>query len=384
MPDKPARDVPEKFLVAFSYASDQSRLVHEIAEAVEARLGRSKVFLDKWWGPYITGINADLKLQRIYRESCEVAIVCVSKEYNDKIWPGVESRGIRDRMYSKAASEAEGVLPIRVGVGDVEGFSENTDIFLDATKMQLEEIVEQIVDRVHRITRPPWPNEPTLFEHGLCDRDVWSAIQRLMTVNAAKRILIFKGPSGYSKSALLGAAASYAKILCLPVAYVDFKDTQLLRLTGFLKSLRLDLGALLPGFALATEPDPWTLLEALRRLSSPVLIVLDSYEQITATRELVDWIEIILLAEVEHCKQIRFLVGGQKVPERTHNRWRDLAEEIELDKINDKQAWTVWIQHQNPDVHDKLVEGTVLALDGVPSTISGFLTTVAEKLTPTA
>jgi hypothetical protein len=249
---------------------------------------------------------------------------------------------------TKAGSEVECVLPVRVGEGDVEGFSEKTDIFLDATKMSLEKIVEQIVDRVHRITRPPWPNEPTPFEHGLADRDVWSAVQRLMTVNAAKRILMFKGPSGFSKSALLRAAASYAKVLCLPVAYVDFKVTELLSHTGFLKSLRLDLGTLLPGFAVAQELDPWKLLEDLRRLSTPVLIVLDTYEKITANKELLDWIEIELLAEVEHGKQIRFLIGGQKVPERIQNRWRDLADEIELDRINDKQAWKVWIQQKNP------------------------------------
>jgi hypothetical protein len=29
MPDMPVRDVPEKILVAFSYASDQSCLVHD-------------------------------------------------------------------------------------------------------------------------------------------------------------------------------------------------------------------------------------------------------------------------------------------------------------------------------------------------------------------
>lgn len=38
-----ARKIPEKFLVAFSFAGEQRDLVHPIAEAVEARLGKSIV-----------------------------------------------------------------------------------------------------------------------------------------------------------------------------------------------------------------------------------------------------------------------------------------------------------------------------------------------------
>jgi hypothetical protein len=45
----PPRDVPEKFLVAFSFAGEQRDLVRSIAEAVEAHLGRSTVFFDEWY-----------------------------------------------------------------------------------------------------------------------------------------------------------------------------------------------------------------------------------------------------------------------------------------------------------------------------------------------
>ena len=38
------RNVPDKFLVAFSFAGEQRELVRAIAEAVEQRLGRGTVF----------------------------------------------------------------------------------------------------------------------------------------------------------------------------------------------------------------------------------------------------------------------------------------------------------------------------------------------------
>ena len=80
----PPRDVPEKFLVAFSFAGEQRDLVRAIAEAVEARLGRSTVFFDEWYEAYIAGDGADIVLQGIYGEGCDVAVVCVSERYGDK------------------------------------------------------------------------------------------------------------------------------------------------------------------------------------------------------------------------------------------------------------------------------------------------------------
>ncbi len=388
----PPRNKPDKFKIAFSFAGEQRDLVRRIAEAVEARLGRSAVFFDEWYEAYIAGDSADIVLQDIYGKGCEVAIVCVSERYGGKPWTLAEHAAIRDRVNRSRASDSDkdrlGVLPIRVGDGDVKGIPQFTSIIPDVRNKTLDETVALILGRLHYAApggyqpmelpaHRRWPGEPTPYEPGLADRtEQWPDIQRLMTAGAAKRVLIFKGPSGYSKSVLLNAAARYAKIFRVPTGYVDFKDASLLNQTNVLRRLRLDLGAVLPAFA-AKEPDPWTLLEALRKLDSPALILLDTYEKITESRELVDWIETQLLSEIEHCEQLRFLIGGQKVPERPAG-WRDLAEEIELNKIDDKYVWTEWIRQQNPHVDDKHVEGIVKGLRGAPMNISTALKALAE------
>jgi TIR domain len=393
----PPRELPDKFLVAFSFAGEQRNLVRRIAEAVEAHLGRSKVFFDEWYEAYIAGDGADIVLQDIYCERCHVAVVCVSERYGGKEWTLAEHAAVRDRVNRSRASDSDsdrlGVLPIRVGDGHVKGIPKFITIIPDVRTRSLDATVTLILDRLrfaapgsHRPTapsaRPPWPNEPMPYEPGLADRaEPWPAIQELMTANAAKRILMLKGPSGHSKTALLNAAARYAKILGVPAAYVDFKDSQFLSQTNVLRRLRLDLGAVLPDF---TEPDPYKLLEALRTSASPVLILLDTYEKIKETKELVDWIETQLLAEVEECKQLRFLIGGQKVPDCSQSRWRELAEEIELDEIKDQQVWIEWGKQKNPRMDDKHVEGIVLGLEGVPGTISSALTTIAKTLPRTA
>jgi len=54
-----------------SLAGDQRELVQAIAQAVEDRLGRGRVFLEEWFEHYIAGDDADLKLQEIYARRCE-------------------------------------------------------------------------------------------------------------------------------------------------------------------------------------------------------------------------------------------------------------------------------------------------------------------------
>ena len=82
-----SRPLPDKFLVAFSFAGEQRQLVCDIAEAVEKELGWGKVFLYEWFQYYLGGSDADQKLQRIYGDQCELAIFCVSGSYGSKPWP---------------------------------------------------------------------------------------------------------------------------------------------------------------------------------------------------------------------------------------------------------------------------------------------------------
>jgi hypothetical protein len=179
---------------------------------------------------------------------------------------------------------------------------------------------------------------------------------------------------------LLEAAARYTKTLQVPAAYVDFKVTNNLSEANVLRELQLELAHVLSGFAAAKEPDRWVLRQALRQLKDAALILLDTYEKVTETKNLVEWIETQLLAEAEECKQLRFIIGGQKVPDSAHARWRDQAEQIELDRINDKHVWKEWIHELNPNVDEKNIEFLVDGLKGVPGDISTVLSTCALNL----
>jgi hypothetical protein len=165
----PARSLPDKFLVAFSFAGEQREFVAKIAEAVEKELGRGKVFFDGWFEHYLAGHGADLKLQAIYGGRCALVVVCVSARYGGKPWTQMEHDAILARlMQSRASSDLrdrDAILPIRVGDGEVEGILFNT-IVPDVRARSAAEAAELIIDRLRLIlpdlattssTPSPWP-----------------------------------------------------------------------------------------------------------------------------------------------------------------------------------------------------------------------------------
>ena len=109
----PIREVPEKFLIAFSLSGEQRNLVRSIDEAVEKELGPATVFLDEWFEHYLAGHDADLRLQNIYGRKSELVVVCVSGHYGGKPWTGAEHEAIRARwMETRSSGEKRDGLRI--------------------------------------------------------------------------------------------------------------------------------------------------------------------------------------------------------------------------------------------------------------------------------
>jgi hypothetical protein len=79
--------------------------------------------LDEWFEYFLAGHDADLKLQKIYRQQSELVVVCISERYGGKSWTLAEH--IRARLMETRSSPEERdklrILPIRVGEGEVEG-----------------------------------------------------------------------------------------------------------------------------------------------------------------------------------------------------------------------------------------------------------------------
>jgi hypothetical protein len=395
-----------RFDVAFSFAGPHRDKVRAVAELIAKRLGKERVFFDEWYEHEILGDDMDVLLQRFYHEQSLFVLADLSGDYAGRPWCQAEARAIRALRLNIDTARDETqrlrLLNTRFGPGEVPGVFKTTG-YLDGINNTAQQCAEIILKRLDLLRQrlaqgqpatpatapnpaqgsaalPAWPSHLASFKHGLANltKREWPAVLLLLTADPAKRILMFNGPSGYSKSALLRAAEKYTRALRIPRAYVDFKDSALLDEANVMGKLAADLSDVLPGFAAGSTR--WELSKALRAIRQPLLLLLDTYEKAAETKELCEWIETQLLAEVEECDQLRFIIGGQKVPEAAKARWQDRAETVELDRILDQRAWKEWVHAINPNVDEKHIEAIVLGADGVPGTISTFLETCARKL----
>ena len=319
------RKVPDgKFKVAFSLAGEQRELVRKVALEVEKKLGRSTVFLDEWFEYYIAGHDADIRLQSIYAERCELAIVCVSANYDDKSWTQMEHAAIRARVMKARESMNEtddlGVLPIRVGDGEVRGIPFNT-IVPDVRKMTVAKAAQLIVDRLELLVpQQPnndpgdeeWPEVVPDLDWPMADHhDVRTAFASLLTQTSKCRFLPIKGPSETGKSNITRQMLYNA--LRLPSVYCgrfDFKGT-----TGMDGEVRTfaDQLEIAPPPASHTLNERLThLLGTLRDRPKPTLLILDTYE---AAGEAEQWVERQLLISLIRSPWLRLVIAGQRIPQ---------------------------------------------------------------------
>ena len=178
------RSLPDRFLVAISFAGEERALIEPLAVALEARLGRGTVYYDNWYRHYFAGHDADLRMQSVYDERAELVVVGVSGSYGTKPWTLVEyeavrSLGMRLRQ-STRERDAFRILPLRVGDGDVRGIYTNTVDF-DIRRQPLPDTVDLVINRLrlacpeaepfHRSKQPAPAARHVFLAHSTPDLD---------------------------------------------------------------------------------------------------------------------------------------------------------------------------------------------------------------------
>lgn len=331
------REQPEKFLVAFSFAGEQRDFVRAIAEAVEIRLGRGAVFFDEWFEHCIAGDDADLKLQNIYGQGCELAVICVSQPYGLKPWTLAEHRAIRARCMKCSTSldkrERDSVLPIRVGDGEVDGILFNA-IVPDVRSRNPSESAELIVARLSLVrpdlrpgsaiamAAPKWPEAPPHLAWPMANHSgAQSAFGRLLTVGADSRLLRIVGESEIGKSHI--TRQMLANCLAMPgiaCGRFDFKGTT--DMDREVRAFVQDLGVPMPSTAPRLHERLDEILGQLRQIARPTLLIFDTYEMAGDAHE---WIEKSLLQSLIRATWLRIVIAGQRVPSSVGAVWEAVA-----------------------------------------------------------
>lgn len=361
------RRVPEVFRVAFSFAGEQRDLVRSIAEEVEKKLGSPNVFLDEWFEYYIAGDDADLRLQHIYTTSV-LTVVCVSGPYGKKPWTQTEHAAIRARIMKSRTSGDErqllGILPIRVGDGDVEGILFNA-IVPDVREKTVAWAAQLIIDRLGQVSprvdtnaipELDWPDElPTLHWPMANHTDARTAFEQLLTRKSPCRVLLVKGPSEVGKShvtrQMLGTALRVPDLNC---GRFDFKGTTDMHaeLRSFVEHFNFE--TVLPPAGQRLNEGLSSVLDALKRRARAALLIFDTYE---AVGDAQDWMEKVLLPCVIRATWLRVVVAGQRVPNRSGAIWEGDSSLVTLTPPPPKD-WFEYAKQYHPELTLKYVEMT--------------------------
>jgi hypothetical protein len=365
-----------KYLVAFSLAGEQRDLVRPIAEAVRRELGDGTVFLDEWFEHLIAGQDADVKLQEIYGEDCALAVVCVSERYGNKPWTLAEHEAIRAR-YMKARGSTDpretlGVLPIRVGDGDIKGLPFNA-IVPDVRARSADDAARLIIRRLREVRpdlRTPvaafggtaravdpansWPQAPPLLRWPMADHtQVREAFGALLTRDAASRCLLLRGSTEAGKSHITRQMLANAlRIRNLDCGRFDFKGTT--DMDAALRVLVQDLDVSLPAASPRSNERLGSVLAALRKRALPALLIFDTYE--AASSEAQEWVEKELLPALVRATWLRVVIAGQRTPERIGAIWEPEAAPVIVLEPPPAEDWYAYGKQHRPGLTLAFVE----------------------------
>jgi hypothetical protein len=207
---------------------------------------------------------------------------------------------------------------------------------------QLKQLIRWVADRLGlgevELPTVRWP-EPIDFRPNLADRlEEWPAVVELLAGRSRERILLFEGPSGLGKSALVREAATFAKKIGIPVVQVDMKGGGL-DIEGILGQFDLELGQHLLNFSREGASKTHLLRKDLRGLRQPVLIIFDTYEGCVGNKPVLDWLDQQFLSEVETALGLAVIVAGQEVADTKGARWREWARHFALEPITEIEQW---------------------------------------------
>ena len=139
-----------RFRVALSYSGKyREQVVAPVAGHLAFEFGWHQVFYDKFHETKFMGLDADVRLQRIYGRESDLVVVFLAPEYAKSDMCQREWHAIRAVSYEPGHPD---ILPIRVGGGgalpEVAGFFPNVDLWLDATQSNPRQIADWIIERV--------------------------------------------------------------------------------------------------------------------------------------------------------------------------------------------------------------------------------------------
>jgi hypothetical protein len=113
------------------------------------------------------------------------------------------------------------------------------------------------------------------------------------------------------------------------------------------------------------------------KISGKIVFLIDSFE--SAPTEIQNWIESELLRATMRISHLSVVVAGQNIPDSTNIHWGDSCQYLNLQPIEDDEAWYKFVTDMDIPLPRDAVKTTALLCKGNPSEIKSSLDQLAKS-----
>lgn len=138
------------FDVAFSFPGEYRPFVEAVVRATVALLRPHACFYDNNYQGQLARPSLDILLQDIYRRRSKLLVVFIGSNYQNKTWPNIEWRAIREVLNAREHSR---IMYVRMDHGEVDGVFQQ-DGYIDASLFPPDQVARFIAERVALLPRP--------------------------------------------------------------------------------------------------------------------------------------------------------------------------------------------------------------------------------------
>ncbi|MCG8088238.1 MAG: TIR domain-containing protein [Candidatus Thiodiazotropha endolucinida] len=138
-----------KFEVAFSFPGELREYVDQVSNSIKEALPPRSVFYDNDFVAQLARPNLDTLLQTVYLKNSDLIVVFLSKDYETKMWCGIEWRAVRSFINSRSD---ETVMFFRADDASIPGVFAH-DGFIDMGKFPPEQSAEFVLERVRLLRK---------------------------------------------------------------------------------------------------------------------------------------------------------------------------------------------------------------------------------------
>ena len=135
------------FDVSFTFAGEYRAYVKATVCELEKTIDKNHIFYDDNYKAQLARPSLDTLLQDIYRNRSNLIVAFLCEKYQEKEWPGLEFRAIKDIIKEK---NYEKIMLIKLDDGQVDGIF-STDGYIDGSKHTPKEVAGFIVQRINAL-----------------------------------------------------------------------------------------------------------------------------------------------------------------------------------------------------------------------------------------